>query len=111
MIENKIPEKRLLEPEKVKFKQASWCARHQKECPHVFTDSADGIGVLGAPCILFSRTLGRSKKDLAISGSHHHQSGLESCGMCRTVPSLGWAKGKVSRTFPKLNATALPQKQ
>ena len=57
MIKNTVSDTKLLDPKKVKFRESSWCARHQKECQHSFTSSAGGVGIIGAPCILFSKKL------------------------------------------------------
>ena len=65
MIVNKPPEDRLMDPSEVKFKQKARCVRHQKDCQCVFPKDANAIGVLGAPCVLFSKIL-----SFRISESH-----------------------------------------
>lgn len=58
MISDKVPTKRLMKPEAVKFKETSYCHRHDQQCPCEFSQSEDSIGVLGAPCVLFTTKLG-----------------------------------------------------
>lgn len=63
MVENEIPTNKLLDPKAMKFRKSAWCYRHQKECVFEIPQSPDGIGVLGAPCVLFSKNLGCFQSD------------------------------------------------
>ena len=56
-----IPKKRLLKVKEVELKGTGECARHNQQC----SAAADheGFGVLGAPCVLFSKTLSSILRD------------------------------------------------
>ena len=59
MCKNKADGKKLLNPKKVVWKKSSWCAKHHRECDINLPekDDKESMGVLGAPCVLFSRNL------------------------------------------------------
>ena len=57
LITNTIPEDRLMAPSEVKFKKKGHCIRHKKQCCFDLSKRSDTMGVLGAPCQLFSKRL------------------------------------------------------
>lgn len=60
MCDNTFDDRVLLDPKTVKWRKTAWCYFHEKECPIGMPakDDADSMGVLGAPCQLFSTNLG-----------------------------------------------------
>lgn len=59
MIKNDIPQDTLLDPKKVVFSRTAHCLAHNKQCPIKFKRGRGEMtaGVLGAPCVLFSKIL------------------------------------------------------
>ena len=53
LIQNKVPEDRLLKPSEIKFKEKAFCMTHGRECNIPLCKGTRLV--LGAPCILFSR--------------------------------------------------------
>ena len=52
---DKVPQKKLLDPKKIKFRARAHCLAHGKECD--LPDFNDLAVTLGAPCVLFSKHL------------------------------------------------------
>ena len=57
LIHNKIPEKSLLNVDKIKFKEEAFCVAHNKKCKFCMDEAS--MLVLGTPCVLFSKLHGR----------------------------------------------------
>lgn len=57
LIENadKLPKNKLADPRKLRIKTHAPCLTHGQNC--IVPDLASMLGVLGAPCVLFSRFL------------------------------------------------------
>ena len=53
LIQNKVPEDKLLKPSEIKFKEKAFCMTHGRECKIPLCKETRLV--LGAPCILFSR--------------------------------------------------------
>lgn len=69
LITNKVPTDTLLEPSKIRFKSAVPCIQHHTNCPLPFgSKDKNSLGVLGSPCVLFSKKLGMIKLVACVRG-------------------------------------------
>ena len=60
LIKNEIPTDKLLDPKKIKFHDSAQCLQHNRQCSlklRGHTPDEITAGVIGAPCVLFSKTL------------------------------------------------------
>ena len=55
LITNTVPEKKLMDPKKVVFRKTAYCLTHGRTCSF---EMKGKLGVMGPPCVLFSRLIG-----------------------------------------------------
>ena len=62
-ITNAVPDDHLLDPGRIKFKSQAPCVRHNQKCSFKFDKaSQSSVGILGSPCVLFSKNLSINAK-------------------------------------------------
>ena len=95
MCANQIPENRLMKVSEVKVAKTSNCVRHNKECP-IDLDVEKGIGILGLPCVLFSKMLSIYNKVF------HLNKHILNRSLHASMPRQGWERKRVSKTIRRL---------